>query len=581
VHRPGDYPAARGAAQGCAGRAGRDRRWSSVPPTQISPDTRKRLSLLAAIMGSFVALLDSTVVNVALPAIEQDLGGGLAGQQWVVNAYLLVLGSLILVGGRLGDVFGERKVFSLGVAGFGVSSLLCALAPSIEVLVGARALQGAFGALLTPSALAVIVSTYAPRERGAAIGSWTAWTGIAAVAGPLGGGLIIDQASWRWIFAINIPFVIATLVLIAIAVPQRPLAGKRPSVDWLGAVLCALGLAGPVYGLIRQPELGWTAPGVVVPFVGGFVLLGLFLLHEARTPEPMLPLGLFKRRNFAIGNAETLTMYAGLSILFFFLILFLQQVAGWSALHAGLAMLPTTLVMFLLSRYTGRLADRYGPRAFMGGGPLIAAGGLLLLQRVGANPDYVTEVLPGLLVFSLGLSLTVAPLTATVLADADEHNAGIASGVNNAIARVASLLGVAAIGAVVAAQFTSSLDRSVDVRALSPGGQAALRQAQTQTLAKVVPRGLPAAEQQAIANATEDASVAAFHLGLGIAAVLVAGGGVLGLVGIANPKRYVCAAECAGGQLAGAPREAARPVAPAPAAAAPAAAARPAAARGQ
>ena len=532
-------------------------------------------------MGSFVALLDSTVVNVALPAIEQDLGGGLAGQQWVVNAYLLVLGSLILVGGRLGDVFGERKVFSIGVTGFGATSLLCALAPSIEVLVGARALQGAFGALLTPSALAVIVSTFAPSERGAAIGSWTAWTGIAAVAGPLGGGLIIDQASWRWIFAINIPFVIATLVLIAIAVPQRPLAARRPSVDWLGAALCALGLAGPVYALIRQPELGWTAPGVVVPFVGGFALLGLFLLHEARTPEPMLPLGLFKRRNFAIGNAETLTMYAGLSVLFFFLILFLQQVAGWSALHAGLAMLPTTLVMFFLSRYTGRLADRYGPRAFMGGGPLVAAAGLLLILRVDANPDYVTEVLPGLLVFSLGLSLTVAPLTATVLADADEHNAGIASGVNNAIARVASLLGVAAIGAVVAAQFTSSLDRSVDVRALSPGGQAALRQAQTQTLAKVVPRGLPAAEQQAIANATEDASVAAFHLGLGIAAVLVAGGGVLGLVGIANPKRYVCAAECAGGQLAGAPREAARPVAPAPVAPAPAAAARPAAARGQ
>jgi len=577
VHRPGGYPAASTSAQGRASFANRDRRWSSVPSTQISPDTRKRLSLLAAIMGSFVALLDSTVVNVALPAIEQDLGGGLAGQQWVVNAYLLVLGSLILVGGRLGDVFGERKVFSLGVAGFGLSSLLCALAPTIEVLVGARALQGAFGALLTPSALAVIVSTFAPSERGAAIGSWTAWTGIAAVAGPLGGGLIIDQASWRWIFAINIPFVIATLVLISIAVPQRPLVGKRPSVDWLGAVLAALGLAGPVYGLIRQPELGWTAPGVVVPFVGGFVLLGLFLRHEARTPEPMLPLSLFRRRNFAIGNAETLTMYAGLSVLFFFLILFLQQVAGWSALHAGLAMLPTTLVMFFLSRHTGRLADRYGPRAFMGGGPLIAAAGLLLLQRVDANPDYVTAVLPGLLVFSLGLSLTVAPLTATVLADADEHNAGIASGVNNAIARVASLLGVAAIGAVVAAQFTTSLGNAVDVRALSPGGQAALRQAQAQTLAKVVPRGLPPAEQQAIAQATEDASVAAFHVGLGIAAVLVATGGVLGLVGIVNPRRYVCAADCAGGQLAGAPREAARPVAAAPVAAA---TARPAVARG-
>src|SRR6201991_5191924 len=270
---------------------------------------RKRLSLLAAILGSFVALLDSTVVNVALPAIEQDLGGGLAGQQWVVNAYLLVLGSLILVGGRLGDVFGERKVFSIGVAGFGVVSLLCALAPTIEILVGARALQGAFGALLTPSALAVIVTTFRPDERGAAIGTWTAWTGIAAVAGPIAGGEIIDIASWRWIFAINIPFVVATLVLVWIAVPARQLGAHRPSVDWLGGVLCALGLAGPVYALIRQPELGWGAPGVVVPMVGGLGLFALFLLHAGRTREPMLPLSLFRRRNFAVGNAETFTMY--------------------------------------------------------------------------------------------------------------------------------------------------------------------------------------------------------------------------------------------------------------------------------
>src|SRR5689334_17602320 len=247
------------------GRYGRSltpgRAWSSVHRTQLNPDTRKRLSLLAAIMGSFVALLDSTVVNVALPSIEQDLGGGLAGQQWVVNAYLLVLGSLILVGGRLGDVFGERRVFSLGVAGFGVTSLLCALAPSIEVLVGGRALQGMFGALLTPSALAVIVATYPPDERGGAIGSWTAWTGIGAVAGPLGGGAIVDVASWRWVFAINVPFVIATLAVVRIAVPERDLEGRRPAVDWLGGLLAALGLAGPVYALIRQPELGWGAFG--------------------------------------------------------------------------------------------------------------------------------------------------------------------------------------------------------------------------------------------------------------------------------------------------------------------------------
>jgi EmrB/QacA subfamily drug resistance transporter len=538
--------------------------------TELTPDTRKRLSLLAAIMGSFVALFDATVVNVALPAIERDLGGGLAGQQWVVNAYLLVLGSLILVGGRLGDVFGERRVFSVGVAGFGVTSLICAMAPSIEVLIGARALQGAFGAALTPSALAVIVAAFAPDERGAAIGSWTAWTGIAAVAGPLGGGLIVDNASWRWIFALNIPFVIATLALVVIAVPARPLGAQRPSVDWLGGALCALGLAGPVYALIRQPELGWGAPGVVVPAVGGIALLGLFLLHEARTPEPMLPLGLFRRRNFAVGNAETFAMYAGLSVLFFFLVLYLQQVAGWTALEAGLATLPTTVVMFLVSRPAGRLADRHGPRMFMGGGPLVAACGLVLLERVGGDPSYVADLLPGLILFALGLSLTVAPLTATVLADADESNAGVASGVNNAIARVAGLLGVAAIGAVVAAQFSTALDSRLDVRALSPGGQAAVRQARNQTLAKVVPPGLPPAEREAIANATQQASESAFHVGIGIAAVLVAGGGVLGLVGIVNPRRYVCAAECAGGQLAGAPREAGRVSVPLPAAARPA-----------
>jgi MFS family permease len=332
-----------------------------------------------------------------------------------------------------------------------------------------------------------------------------------------------------------------------------------------------------VFALIRQPELGWSSPGVVVPALTGFALLGLFLLHEARTPDPMLPLGLFRRRNFAVGNAETLTMYAGLSVLFFFLILFLQQVSGWSALRAGLATLPTTIVMFALSRYTGRLADRYGPRLFMGGGPLIAACGLFLLQRVGADPDYVTELLPALVVFAVGLSLTVAPLTATVLADADERNAGVASGVNNAIARVAGLLGVAAIGAVVAAQFDSALDSRLAGQQLSPAAQVAVAQARKQTLARVVPPpSVPARERALIAQATEDASVSAFHLGVGIATVLVASGGVLGLVGIVNPRRYVCAAECAGGQLVGAPREAAR----APLGVAVAATAEPAAARG-
>src|SRR4051794_18879119 len=258
-------------------------------------------------MGSFVVGLDATVVNVALPAIEEGLGGGLAAQQWVLNAYLLALASLILLGGSLGDVFGERRVFSIGVFGFGVSSILCALAPTVEVLVAGRVLQGVFGALLTPSALAVIVTTFAADERGAAIGTWTAWSGVSFVVGPLAGGALVDATSWRWIFAVNVPFVVATLALVAVAVPHRDRGRGRVPVDWPGAALCALGLAGPVYALIRQPDAGWGAPGVLAPLLAGLALFAAFLAWEAHTAHPMLPLGLFRRRNFAVGNAETFT----------------------------------------------------------------------------------------------------------------------------------------------------------------------------------------------------------------------------------------------------------------------------------
>ena len=494
-------------------------------------DDRKRLALAAAIMGSFVAALDSTVVNVALPAIRRDLGGGLAAQQWISNGYLLTLGSLILIGGSLGDIFGERRIFSVGVAGFGVVSVLCAAAPSTGVLVAGRALQGVFGALLTPSALAVIVSTFGARERAAAIGSWTAWGGIAIIVGPLVGGYLVDATSWRVIFAINVPFVIATLVLIRLAVPIRDRAVERMPVDWLGAMLTALGLAGPVLALIREPAVGWSSPEVWGPGVGGLVLLAAFLAHERRAAAPMLPLGVFRRRNFAFGNLETFAMYGGLGAAFFFLGLFLQQVAGYSALQAGLASMPSTLVMFLLSRRMGRLADRLGPRWFMGGGALLSAAGLLLFQRVGARLDYASDLLPALLLFSLGLAATVAPLTAAVLADADEHNAGIASGVNNAIARIAGLMAVAALGAVVAAQFTSTLDARLSGLRLDARARSAVAQARRETLARADPRvtGAPVAE------AVRASSVHAFHVGEALAAALVALGGILGAAGIRNP----------------------------------------------
>ncbi len=475
---------------------------------------QQRLTVIAAILGSGVATIDGSVINVALPAIERDLGGGLAAQQWVSNGYLLTLGSLILIGGSLGDIFGERRIFSLGVAAFGVLSLACAAAPTMGVLIAARILQGMAAALLTPSSLAVIVSAFDRSSRGAAIGAWTAWGAIASIIGPLAGGLIVDHASWRWIFAINPPLILVTLALVSVAVPATE-GERNRRIDVTGAALGVLGLAGCVFALIEEPREGWGSPAIWLPLIAGLAALVAFVRHERRTPEPMIELALFSRRNFSVGNLETLTMYAGLAILFFFLVIFLQEVAGYSAIRAGLTTLPVTLVMFLLSRRFGALADRHGPRLFMGAGPLIAAAGILLLLRAGMHTSYLTVLLPALLVFAVGLSMTVAPLTATVLADADERDAGIASAINNAVARIAGLVGVSLCGLIVSGTLV---------------GDSFARNA---------------------------ASVRAFHEVIAICAGLVGLGGIAGVIGIVNPRNPCPAADCAGGQLVGAPQSAA------------------------
>ncbi|HEY7206810.1 MAG TPA: MFS transporter [Gaiellaceae bacterium] len=454
---------------------------------------RRRAVLLAAILGSVVVFVDGTVVNVALPSIQDDLGGGLALQQWVVDAYLLTLGSLILVGGSLGDIFGERRIFALGAGLFGVTSILCALAPTGNALIVARGCQGVAGALLTPAALATITTTFSGPERGAAIGTWTAWTGIGTVLGPVVGGWLVGAASWRAIFLINVPLVIATLGLIAVAVPPRAASGRR-RIDYVGCALCVSGLGATVFALIEQPRRGWSDPLIVATLAAGLALLPTFLVWEWRVDEPMMPLGLFARRNFSVANVETFAVYAALSTLTFFLALFLQQLAGYSPFESGLALFPVTIALFALSRPVGRASARIGPRAFMAAGPFLCAAGVAGLVGLDPGQSYWTGVFPPLVLFALGMGLVVAPLTTTVLADAGEGDAGIASGINNAVARIAGLLGVAAVG-VAAAGPANALD------------------------------------------------VDGFHLAMAIVAALLALGGLIGLVGIRNRPRAAVPAQ--------------------------------------
>jgi EmrB/QacA subfamily drug resistance transporter len=521
-------------------------------------DSAKRLALISAILASTIAAVDSSAVNVALPAIGRDLGGGFAAQQWISNAYLLTLSALILLAGSLTDRLGERRVFTAGVAGFGIGSALCAAAPTIGVLIVARALQGVSGALLTPAALAIIVSVFPKSERGAAIGKWTAWGGIGILAGPLLGGQIVDSASWRWIFLINVPLVLIALALSRVAVPGRMEKAGTAKIDWTGAALAASGLAGVSFGLIEQPVLGWSDPGVWGALVAGFALLAGFIAFEARTPAPMLPLGLFARRNFAVANAQTFAMYGGIGLLGFFVTIYLQQVAGYSALKSGVTGLVPTIVMFALSARMGRLADKYGARPFLTVGPLLVAAGFALMQRYGTSVSLFGDVLPALLVFSLGLALTVAPLTATVLADASEADAGIASAVNNAIARTAGLIAVAGVGAVVSAFYGSLLDQRLGHQ-LPASSQAAVRAAKRRTFGTIDAGAVPVAERAFAKHAAASASEDAFHLAVGIGGGLLVIAGIGGGLGLRTQRRTVIAAgDCAGGQLSGAPRAAGR-----------------------
>lgn len=405
---------------------------------------RGRAVLLATVLGSGLAFLDGTVVNVALPTLGRDLRAGLDGLQWTVNAYALTLGGLLLLGGALGDALGRRRIFSIGVAWFAVASLLCALAPTIELLVAARAVQGVGAALLTPGSLAILQAVFRPEDRGAAIGAWSGLAGITTAFGPFLGGWLVDVASWRLVFLINLP--LAAIVLCAArAIPETLDPAARGRLDLAGAVLAALGLAGVTLALTRGPGAGGTDPLTLASGLLGVALLAAFFVVERRVPHPLVPLALFRIRAFAVANALTFLVYGALGAAFFLLPIELQQVTGFSAVAAGGALMPMTLVMLVLSKRSGRLAARIGPRLPMGVGPLVAAAGLGLLLRVGPHAGYAGEVLPGVLVFALGMALTVAPLNVTVLGAAGETRAGVASAINNAVARIAGLLAIAVI----------------------------------------------------------------------------------------------------------------------------------------
>lgn len=407
-----------------------------------------RWVLAATVLGSSIAFLDATVVNIALPAIGRDLGAGVTGLTWTVNAYTLTLAAFVLVGGSLGDRLGRRRVFMVGVAWFGLASLACALAVDIAMLIGFRALQGVGAALLTPGALAILQSSFRAEDRSRAIGAWSGLAGITGAVGPLLGGWLVDVASWRWIFFINVPVVVAVLVIAARHVPESRDDAAVGRLDLVGSLLVAVGLGALTYGLAAWSEQGIGSFAVPVGIVVGVVAIAGFIAWEAVTAHPMLPLNIFSAPRFAVTNLVTFVVYAALGGVFFWLVVTLQVVAGWSALTAGFALLPVTVLMLLFSPLAGVIGDRLGPRIPMTAGPLVAALGVALMARIGPDASFTSDVLIPATLLGIGLTLTVTPLTATVLGAVDESRAGLASGVNNAVARTGGLLLVAALPAL-------------------------------------------------------------------------------------------------------------------------------------
>lgn len=477
--------------------------------------------LVATILGSSMAFIDSTVVNVALPVIQTELKATVADVQWVVEAYALFLAALILVGGSLGDHYGRRRIYTLGITIFTLASVACGFAPDVTFLIIARAVQGIGGALLVPGSLAIIGAFFDSEKRGRAIGTWSGFTAITSAFGPVLGGWLVQFASWRWVFFINFPIAAVVLFVLFWRVPEsKSEEDQRRGLDWWGAILATLGLGGVVYGLTEANNVGFSNPLVLIALVVGIVALIAFLIMETRIKAPMLPLGLFRSPTFSGANLLTLLLYAALGGALFFLPFNLIRVQGYSPTAAGAANLPFVLIMFGLSRWSGGLVARYGAKLPLIVGPLIAAAGFVLFALPGIGGSYWTTFFPAIVVLGIGMAVAVAPLTTAVMGSVGPQRAGIASGINNAVARTAGLMAIAVLGIVALVTFSSNLESSLSALSLPPGVHNVLIAQQNKLVGITIPGGLSQATHAAVQQAISASFVTSFRVIMLVAAAL-------------------------------------------------------------
>src|SRR5437762_6043505 len=493
--------------------------------------------LAATILGSSMAFIDGTVVNVALPALQRSLNATVVDVQWVVEAYSLLLASLLLVGGSLGDHYGRRRIFIIGVVLFASASLWCGLAGSIGQLIVARAVQGAGGALLVPGSLAIISASFTEKDRGPAIGVWSGFTAITAAIGPVLGGWLIERISWRAVFFINLPIGLVVLLLSFRCVPESWDTSGNKRLDWFGVALATIGLGLVVYGLIESSRLSFGHPAVLTALVAGSFTLVMFVYWEARTRNPMLPLTLFRSHDFAGANLLTLFLYGALGGTLFFLPMNLIQVQGYTATAAGAALLPFILILFLLSRWSGGLVTRYGAKLPLVVGPIIAAAGFALLAVSGVGVDYWSAFFPGIVVLGFGMALSVAPLTTTVMNSVPANRVGIASGINNAVSRAAGLLAIAALGIVMLHVFNRSIDSRLSNLEVSAEGRRSLEDQRINLAATTIPQDIASPMRQALKQAINESFGQGFRRVKLVGAALALASGITSLLLISSDAK--------------------------------------------